>query len=137
MRREAGFTFIETLLSLFILVLTIPFVVHILQLAMANDQDTHLSVEQFFVFIRNDAISAHDVTVDGNRLYLHLASGETAKIEQYNQFIRRQVNGQGHEIYLRDVAAFKLEERNEGVKVLVETLEGESYEKTIKLFKSR
>lgn len=133
MNRDAGFTLVETLLSLMILLLTIPFVIYFLSNLQVEDEN-HLSVEQFFVFIRNDAISAQNVTVDGTRLYFHLESGETAKIEQYNQLIRRQVNGQGHEIYLRDVVSFKLELRNEGVKVFVETVEGETYEKTINLF---
>lgn len=133
MNRQAGFTFVEMLLSLSIMLLTIPFVVYFLSNLHVEDEN-HLSVEQFFVFIRNDVISAQNVTVDGNLLYLHLESGETAKIEQYNQIIRRQVDGQGHEIYLRDVALFKLKVRNEGVRIFVETVEGETYEKTIDLF---
>src|SRR5690625_1387835 len=98
-QNESGFTFIEVLVSLIILSITIPFIVYLFQF-IEVEQDEDVSVFPLFFFIRNEAIQAERVTTEQNILFFHMPTGETAKIEHYNDVIRRTVLDKGgHEIY--------------------------------------
>jgi|SRR5690625_3503293 len=128
---ERGMTFISMFLTLVIIAITLPFLIYFLQNIHTSTYKEDMSVQQFFIFVRNDAISAKHVYSKQNRLLFDLKSGEQAKIEYYPKLIRRQVDGKGHEIYLRDIESFSIQPLSYGSKLVVTTLKGETYEKTI------
>jgi len=107
-RSNKGFTLISILLTLFIIVITLPFIVYLLKNSASTKQYEDIAVQQFFVFLRNEIIYSKDVYIEDNILFLRTKEDELAKMELYKNLIRRQVKG-GHEVYLRDVADFKLE----------------------------
>lgn len=133
-KSEAGFTFISMMLALFIFIVTLPFLHFLLTNVRVEPLSSDVKVQQFYLLLRNDFLKAKDVTSSGDVIYLQLETGEIATIEQYNELIRRQVAGKGHEIYLRDVKQFQLEELHYGIKTVVTTNEGKTYEKTIAFY---
>lgn len=129
---SAGFTLIELLITLTIVTMTLPLLsVFFLHFTASPKMKEDVSVQQFFIFLRNDAMTASRVYSENNKMFFVLANEEVAKIEQYQQVIRRQVDGKGHEIYLRDITSFSVQDVSFGSKVSVTTTQGETYEKTI------
>jgi len=131
MRNESGFTFFEMLLILSIIIITLPFITFLLQKMNDNGHQDHISVQQFFNFVQKDAEKAEEVYHENNRLFFVLNPYETAAIERYDNVIRRNVNGKGHEIYLRGIQSIDIEPVDFGFHLTVTTAKGEPYEKTI------
>lgn len=131
---EKGLTFISMLLTISIIVVTLPFLVYLFQYFQTTTYKEDISVLQFFSFLQKDALEAREVYSENNTLYFKLKNGDIAKVEMYSQLIRRQVSNQGHEIYLRDVASWNVEPLAYGSKITVTTLKGDTYEKTISHF---
>lgn len=134
-RTERGFTLIETLLSLFIIMLSLPFIVFLLSYSDDSAQTDSLSVEQFFIFLRNDLYVADKIEIYANRLEFKNIHNQTVSIGKYKDLIRRQVSGEGHEIYLRNIKDLSLTENETGVIVNITTTKGSNYEKNIALDK--
>jgi len=127
-KSNKGYTLISVLLTLFIIMISLPFVGYLLKNSSTTKQYEDIAVQQFFIFLRNEIIYATDVYIEDNILFLRTKDDELAKMELYKNLIRRQVKG-GHEVYLRDVADFKLESLPFGGKVTVITDTGGMYEK--------
>lgn len=132
-----GFTFISMLISLTIVALTLPFIHYALStLQLKQNYTEALSVQEFFIHLRDEIILSTSVHVANNQLYIRFTDLDdnverTALFSQYNNSIRRQVNGQGHEIYLHQVADVVFEGHSN---VILLTITGESgavYEKTL------
>ena len=130
-KNESGFTFLEMLLVLTILLITFPFIIFLFQQMQQVDMEGDISVHHFFTILSRDVLKAHDVYHENNRLYFVINEHETATIERYNQVIRRRVNDKGHEIYIRDIQSLFIQPLEYGFHLTVTTLEGDSYEKTI------
>lgn len=128
---ERGYTFLHTIFALLIITVTFPVLIYLFQIIEVKSDENDLSVMQFFIILRNHILTAESTSALGNTFYFHLETGETVTIEQYDDVIRRQVNGLGHEIYLRNVQQFTLEPLDYGTKVYVTTLEGKTYEKIV------
>lgn len=112
--------------------ITLPLLVYLLTYVQPVKHNNELSVNQFFIFLRNDVLTSEQVyTDDDNKMYFLLPTDEVAHIEQYQNVIRRQVNGRGHEIYLRDIDSFTLQPISFGTQVTIVTKEGREYEKKI------
>ena len=97
-----------------------------------NSKSTYseISVQQFFQFVRDDIIDATNIYVTNGKLYLVKPhENKTATLELYGTLVRRQVNGKGHEIYLRDVEGISFTPLPYGVQVTVITTSEERYEK--------
>lgn len=132
LNNKAGFTFLETLMSLTVITISIPFLLYLIANTTYTSQIDMLSTEQFFIFIRNEIMESKAVEISGNTLKFKGNDNRTVTINQYNTLIRRQVAGMGHEIFIRDVQDFRLTELDYGVLVAVTTLEGETYERTFR-----
>src|SRR5690625_2822578 len=128
---ENGTTVVSMLLTLLVIVIILPFIVHFFSYIQPAKISTDLSVQQFYIFLRNDTLLANRVYSEENKLYFNLTSGEIAKIEQLGNVILRQIDDKGHEIYLRKVDSFTLQPLSYGTKVMIKTEEGVTYEKTI------
>jgi competence protein ComGF len=134
---EAGFTLISLLLSLMILVITLPLLIFFLSQIQAEPDDEHIRAHQFFIFIVGDMERAESVYIAENMLYFNLTTGDTARIEQYQDQIRRRVREmdkktfEGHEIYLRDIQSVYFAPLSYGFQVTLKMESGETYEKKI------
>lgn len=132
-----GFTLISMLIGMTILVLTLPFVYYALStLQLKQNYTESLSVQQFFIQLRNEVIFSTSVHVADNQLYIRFIDRndnqeKTAKFSQYNNSIRRQVNGQGHEIYLHKISNVRFEEQANAILFTITGESGAVYEKTL------
>src|SRR5699024_5563696 len=106
---EQGMTFISMLMAFIIILITLPFIIYFLTHLHESELNEDISLQQFFIFLRDDALFAENVFSEDNKLYFSLNTGEVAKIEQYNNVIRRQVDSRGHEIYMRNIESFTLQ----------------------------
>ncbi|MBP2078201.1 competence type IV pilus minor pilin ComGF [Oceanobacillus polygoni] len=127
---EKGFTFVTVLLMITILSISLPLLGYMIQSVNSKSNYSEISVQQFFQFVRDDIIDATNIQVTTGKLYLIKPHEQiTASLELYGSLIRRQVNGKGHEIYLRDVEGITFTPLPYGVQVTVITTSGEKYEK--------
>jgi len=130
--RQGGFTFISMMLAIAILGITLPLIGYTYKAIQTPSQTEELEVHHFFLFLQEDVRNSRKVNVVSSDLYLEETEGsEVAVIKQHQNVIHRQVNGRGHEIYLRDVQKLSFSEKSYGVHVTVTMMEGDSYEKTI------
>lgn len=136
-KNEQGFTFFSMLLTMTILFITLPLLAYLLQTANYSSNYNEISTQHFFSFLQNDVIHANDYTVKDDTIELTVQEkcekedAVIATFEQYGKLIRRQVDGSGHEFYLRDVEDFTVKLLSYGMHVNILTLQGEHYEKTI------
>jgi len=131
-KNEQGFTFISMILMISLLAMMIPLLGYTLKAVDISTNKQEIEVQQFFHFLRDDLIKAQEIQVTPSRLYLEQLEAEgRVVIKQYEDLVHRQVNGRGHEIYLRDIKNVAFSPVSYGVHVTVTTLEGETYEKTV------
>ncbi|WP_158701707.1 ComGF family competence protein [Lentibacillus sp. Marseille-P4043] len=133
-RTERGFTFLTLLLTVTILFMTLPFISYLIKSAAYSTNYQEESIQQFLYFLRDDVIKATDYAVTPTAIKLIINDEETVTIEQYETLIRRQVNGQGHEIYLRDVEEVSFTSLPYGIHAKITSIQGETYEKQIIIY---
>lgn len=132
---ESGHTLLSMLFALSLISITIPFLS--LLILNVNDESSYniSSIQHFFYALRDQLIHSHSYDVKSNKLYLYNTLDETITIEKYDTLIRRQVNGTGHEVYLRNVTNLSFEKMPYGLHVLVTLNGGETFEKSIVFYK--
>ncbi|MEI3602708.1 ComGF family competence protein [Oceanobacillus sp. SE10311] len=128
-KNEQGFNFISLMTMVTIIFLTLPFLAYALQTVKTTNNYEELAVYELFRFIRDDILKSHDYYIRDHALYLLQEDDETVTISKYDSLIRRQVNGRGHEIYLRGVESLRFKEEPFGIKLVITTEEGATYEK--------
>lgn len=127
---NGGFTYISILLSLIIIASTLPILGYFISNIEQKDNQTYISVHQFFIMVQYDRNNAITVSSDLYRIYFYLEDGETAILEPYKNSVRRRVEDKGHEIYIKEVESFKMSQKEESFTIHLEMLNGEYYEKT-------
>jgi competence protein ComGF len=135
-KNEHGFTFYSLLFTLAVIIMCIPLYGAIIKTIKDNSYYDEISIQQVFYFIQQDVIQAINYHVEDKKIYLTLIDGDTVTIEQYGDVVRRQVDGKGHEIYLRDIQDFHVRSLDYGFKLSITSFEGEHYEKTITFYPS-
>lgn len=128
---KKGFTFVSTITSITILFITLPLLVYLLEITVSTvpENDDEFSVRQFYYFFRDELIAAKSYTVHSDRVLLYSHDDEVV-MEQYKDTIRRRVNDEGHEVYMRNVKDVSFSEITEGIRVQLVLQDGE-YEKDI------
>lgn len=129
-RREEGYVLYEHLLTLFIIISILPLISFILYFVNKVEMYDDISVEHFFIYLRNDMWYAATYYTNQDKLYIINEDGSEAVIELNNERIRRRLNG-GTEFYLFDVKKFHVEERDYGIAVQITTKNNHTYEKII------
>ncbi|HLR41589.1 MAG TPA: ComGF family competence protein [Virgibacillus sp.] len=132
-KNEQGFTFFSMLVTITILFTTLPLLGFLLKSVNYSSNYDDVAVHQFFHFLQNDVTDSIGYDVRDDMITLHVPGEEEAiaSIGQYKQLVRRQVDGKGHEIYLRDIKDFTITSLAYGFHVSILSLQGEHYEKTI------
>ncbi|WP_053074994.1 competence type IV pilus minor pilin ComGF [Ornithinibacillus californiensis] len=133
-RNEEGFTLLNQLFVLAVLLLCIPLQTVIYKTLTEVTYYEQISIQQFFHYIQMDVNQATTYQSDGNKIILTLPNEDIVTFEAYGALIRRQVNHQGHEIYLRDIQQFQVLPLPYGLKIKIQSLEGEHYEKVIAFY---
>ncbi|WP_112181303.1 MULTISPECIES: competence type IV pilus minor pilin ComGF [Paraliobacillus] len=131
---EKGFTLISILFSLALISTTLALIPTVYRLIDQQSYTDELSVRQFFHFLSNEIHENDFNYIDDNTIHLTKQTGEHILISPYQNTIRKQINNTGHEILVRNVKTFILEELSFGIHVTITTITGELYAKTISFY---
>ncbi|GIO27512.1 ComGF family competence protein [Ornithinibacillus bavariensis] len=132
--KEKGFTFYTILFILTILIMCIPIEAAILKTMKNHSYYQEISIQQFFFFLQQEVIQASELFVHSDGRITLRAKEDLITIELYGDNIRRQVNGQGHEIYLRKIKEIQFAEEASGFIVTITDKKGYIYEKKINFY---
>lgn len=135
LKNDQGFTLIHYLFLLSILTISFPFVSYLLQAVPYPSNKDELSIQTFIYFIRDDAIRSTNYQLKDNEITLYLPNGDKATISKYNHVIRRQVNGEGHEIYVMNIQDLSFKPTTHGFRIRITSMQGEIYEKSFSVYK--
>lgn len=112
LRKNDGFTMIELLFSLLILLSTSLFVLQlfsIIHTQMRSVDKLHPKEwEVFTMQMKQEVRSSKTQDVMGNKLYL-LSGEQLSSLEQYEDKVRRRVDGMGHEVILQNISEFRVD----------------------------
>ncbi|KRF61856.1 MULTISPECIES: competence type IV pilus minor pilin ComGF [Peribacillus] len=112
LRKNDGFTIIEMLFSLMILMTTSIFILQlfsIIHTQLESKEKLHPKEWEIFTMqMQQEVRGAKSQDVIENKLYL-LSGDQLSFIEQYEDKLRRRVNGKGHEVILQNISKFKVE----------------------------
>ncbi|MFC9597287.1 competence type IV pilus minor pilin ComGF [Peribacillus butanolivorans] len=112
LRKNDGFTMIEMLFSLMILMTTSIFILQlfsIIHTQLESKDKLHPKEWEIFTMqMQQEVRGAKSQDVIENKLYL-LSGDQLSFIEQYEDKLRRRVNGKGHEVILQNISKFKVE----------------------------
>src|SRR5699024_10520471 len=87
-----------------------------------------LSVNQFYLFLRDELIQSPNIEVNPQSISYELENGDIATCAQYKDLVRRQVEYKGHEIYLRDVDQISFKKVTNGIQTTINLFHGQIYE---------
>lgn len=130
-RNEQGFTFISMIMTLTVIMVTLPILVHILKLMAYTSNYDELSIQQFTYFLRDEVNQSIDFDVNNNVLYLDSADGRKVTFKKYDDQITRQVNNKGYDVFARNISDIVFTKLTYGVHVKITSLKGAIYEKQI------
>ncbi|MFD2759409.1 competence type IV pilus minor pilin ComGF [Lentibacillus juripiscarius] len=129
-----GFTFIESLLTISILLMTLPFIGYLVKGTDFTSNYDQLAGQQFFYFLRDEVIRSTEVTIEPSTLALLQQDGTTASIKRNGNRIIRNVDGKGFEVYLQHVRDVRFTSVPHGVHVSITMTDGEQYETDISIY---
>ncbi|SDN07628.1 competence type IV pilus minor pilin ComGF [Sediminibacillus halophilus] len=130
-QNSKGFTLLSLLFGLAILLMVLPCVGIFYQSLSMDNHYQEQAVRLAFQFLADQSEQSVEMQVSGNTLLFEPGEGSIISISQYEDLLRRQVAGEGHEILLRDVSDFAIEQLTFGLKITVMMDRGEQYEKII------
>ncbi|MFP7171023.1 competence type IV pilus minor pilin ComGF [Terribacillus sp. 7520-G] len=130
---DKGFTLLEALIALGILILILSSIPPLLAPLVQNTEPESLSVRQALHFISMEVHKGNFVRIEDDRLFIEDQQGRIAVFEQYKDMIRRRVNGKGHEIYLHHIEKLEFHLDGSTIIAIIKGKEGESFEKHIAL----
>ncbi|WP_216831711.1 competence type IV pilus minor pilin ComGF [Alkalihalobacterium elongatum] len=134
---ERGFTLIEVILTLTILIILVslfPLIVRIIPVITPPTEQPHImQVELFFNQFSMEIREAREIHVMGGRLLLYKSNGSVVSIERFGTIVRRRVNGLGHDVFLRHVSNITFNTVPHGVVVTIIDTNGKKYERRFSL----
>ncbi|MFC7370417.1 competence type IV pilus minor pilin ComGF [Fictibacillus iocasae] len=108
---ELGMSLIELLIALAMIVTVaacIPLLMNVITTAGKEGKGTAIEeTEMFYHDIGTEIRAAKEVSVLQGKLVVKVKTDDTAVFSLYQDKIRKQVNGTGHEIWLQNVSSFK------------------------------
>ncbi|WP_205439674.1 competence type IV pilus minor pilin ComGF [Peribacillus alkalitolerans] len=106
LRKDRGFTLIECLIALFcLLIIATLFLQTATTFRLLNKPSQSFQYQEWEVFLnqlKKEVRNAKSVTIQNNKLNL-TSESSLILIENYQNKIRRRVNGQGHEVMLQNI----------------------------------
>ncbi|MDE5412285.1 competence type IV pilus minor pilin ComGF [Alkalihalobacterium chitinilyticum] len=106
---QRGFTFIEVIIAftlLLIIASVFPLVIKSIPILPPPTEQPHkFQVELFFNQFSMEVRETSEIEVTGDTLKLRKPDGTVTSIEKHGKLIRRRVNQQGHDVFLRHVSS--------------------------------
>ncbi|GEM00477.1 Competence protein ComGF [Halolactibacillus halophilus] len=126
---------IELLLTIHVTILTTILLSMLIPYMKPPSSYQSFQIYQFFGSLEKEIQTSQHVYINDDTLSIHTLNGDIITISQYQHVIRRQVNGRGHDILLRDVQTFTITEE-EQIHITIETKEEALFYDTVTLFQS-
>ncbi|MGE7601243.1 competence type IV pilus minor pilin ComGF [Peribacillus sp. NPDC097675] len=130
LRKNEGFTMIEMLFSLMILMTISLFVLQlftIIQTQIGTKNKIHPKEWEIFTLqMQQEVRSSKSQDVVGNKLFL-LSGEDLSMIEQYNDKLRRRVNGEGHEVILQNISNVEVEKNGDVIEIHITDKSGKNF----------
>ncbi|MCP1092682.1 ComGF family competence protein [Bacillaceae bacterium OS4b] len=130
LQKNDGFTMIELLFSLLILMTTSLFVLQlfsIIHTQMRSVDKLHPKEwEVFTMQMKQEVRSSKVQDVMGNKLYL-LSGEQLSSLEQYEDKVRRRVDGMGHEVILQNISEFRVDKDGSVIVINITDKEGTTF----------
>lgn len=131
---QKGFTLIEVILSLFfflIIVAFIPLIIQFIPESGTVETVAEKEVRIFFNQLAMEVREASSISISGTTLVLIKPNGQLITIEKYGNHLRRRVNQQGHDLFLRNIAQVRYEYATNGVIVVIMNHLGTEYRRRL------
>lgn len=128
---QKGFTFISMLLTMTVIMISLPLLAHALNLTNNNSNYDELSIQQFTYFLRDEVGMATDFDVKNNNLHLVSVDDQHITFKKYDDQIIRQVNNKGYDVFVRNISNVSFVKLKYGLRVTITSIKGAIYEKTI------
>ncbi|MFC4404223.1 competence type IV pilus minor pilin ComGF [Gracilibacillus xinjiangensis] len=129
---EAGFTLLTLLVAIVITISILSFTTQLIQITQNKNYSADYGTLQFFHYLEDEIFRTQYFYLSNNKIVFINENNDKISYSQYNNLIRRQVNGRGHEIMLRDVNKVEMSnESNNQIHLKVETKGGELFEKIL------
>ncbi|MDR0138386.1 competence type IV pilus minor pilin ComGF [Metabacillus idriensis] len=133
-----GFTFLNMLFSLSIVVIIVSSsAILIPYLYGISERENDLNLLEWEVFLQQTVIEMREgtnLTVEPQRISFTSKSGRVIEYEKYGFLIRRQVDGTGHIICLRNVKTVKFEPIAGGASLTVTSMTDNEYRFSLRNF---
>ncbi|MBD3108122.1 prepilin-type N-terminal cleavage/methylation domain-containing protein [Bacillus sp. AGMB 02131] len=130
LKRESGFTLIEMLFSLTIMLIVahlfLQTMLVVQPLKAGADEMNPLEWELFMHSLKKEIRMADTASAKGDKLD-YIKEGTQYTVSRYNNILRRQAFGTGHVILLHNVKSFKVERQGDFIKLTVADLSGKQY----------
>lgn len=127
---EKGFTLLELLFSLVTFLAVTALVLQLVtSIYTAGRKDSGVQPKEWEIFIgqlKRQVNIANGMEAGGGKIHL-LIRGQLIEIQQYQDKVRRLVDGAGHDVMLQHAASFTAKKEGGGLLVSVTDLEGKIY----------
>jgi|SRR5690625_1395220 len=130
LKSEDGFTYVSLIVMITVILIFVPLLASLVNSVKFSSHYDEFAINQFFIFLRNELIEGTDYDVTSQKITLYLQDGRRASFELYNNLIVRRIDG-GFEVYLRDVKEVSFISLSYGIQVVITSMQGDQYEKTI------
>ena len=140
-QNEQGYTLLNLLLSFFIYSIIISSLTVILHFLLSNSQQPNdlkpYEWELFVIQLHREMKESRNITVTESALSYTNKQDKPVNINQYQNLIRRQIGGQGHEIFLLKVQSVSFKQEGSSVKIHVVSEAGKDYRHTFRTYRER
>lgn len=128
--RDGGFTFTEMLLSFslfLILVSFFPLGVNILLgQSLLTKELQEMEWQVFVSQAKKEIRMCDELIITGDGLFMKM-NGHLIEYKKWGEYLRRRVDGKGHELILQQVKSAAFETVLQGVRIYVSDIYGQSY----------
>ncbi|MFC0269979.1 competence type IV pilus minor pilin ComGF [Metabacillus herbersteinensis] len=136
---QAGYSFINLLLSLviyFTIISSFALILHFVSTQTNYPDDLKpFEWDVFLIQLQRELSEASNIETTTNELTFQNNQGETVTFHQYQDLLRRQVEGRGHEIVLLQVKESTFTKENTGVTLKVVSTAGKNFTFTFRSMK--
>lgn len=138
LRKDNGFTLVEMLVSLSIFIVISSFAAGLFTFFKTGlvEQSSSINQKEWEVFIsqlKQDVWISTSRQVTGNRLYL-VVEEDVILIEQYQDKVRRRLNGTGHEVMLQEISRLEVDTNGRVVTITIYDKQGKSFSRKVRPF---
>lgn len=136
---ERGYTFLNLFFTFLIysfIISTITIVFHFLVSHSQHPDDLKpYEWELFVIQLHREIKESSSVTVNETNISFINKQGQNVSINKYNNLIRRQIEGKGHEIMLLKVISVTFQKVDSGIELSVVSEAGKNYSHIFRSYK--